>query len=48
MQGGVPDMDRRVREVKLQLDGERMARLWFITVADWKQGFAGAERVIEW
>ncbi|OIW27064.1 hypothetical protein CONLIGDRAFT_635274 [Coniochaeta ligniaria NRRL 30616] len=44
----VPEADRRVREVKVQLQGERKARLRFVTVADWKQGHPGAEKVIDW
>jgi hypothetical protein len=44
----VPDADWRVREVKVQLQGETRARLRFITVADWKHGRAGTEKVIEW
>jgi hypothetical protein len=44
----VEDRDRRVREVKVQLEGEGTARLRFITVGDWKQGNHGTERVISW
>jgi hypothetical protein len=44
----VPDPDRRVREVKIQLEEEKMARLCLITVADWKRGHAGTQRVIRW
>lgn len=44
----VPDPDRGVREVKVQLEEEKMARLCLITVADWKRGHAGTQRVIRW
>ncbi|KAH8904822.1 hypothetical protein BR93DRAFT_980548 [Coniochaeta sp. PMI_546] len=44
----IPEADRRVREVKVQLQGEKTARLRFITVADWMQGHPGIEKVIEW
>lgn len=44
----IPEADRRVREVKVELQGEKRARLRFVTVTDWKRGNAGRERVIEW
>jgi hypothetical protein len=40
--------DGRVREVKLELRGERAAVVRFITVGDWKHGRMGAERAVQW
>ncbi|KAK4151694.1 hypothetical protein C8A00DRAFT_35645 [Chaetomidium leptoderma] len=40
--------DRRIREVGLELKGEKTAVLRFVTVDDWKQGRTGTERMIEW
>lgn len=40
--------DRRVREVKIELSGEKGARVKFVTVGDWKRGGSGVERWVEW
>lgn len=40
--------DRRIREVKLDFQGERTAAVRFVTVGDWKQGRLGSQRLIEW
>jgi hypothetical protein len=40
--------DRRVRQVKIDLQGERGAAIRFVTVDDWKQGRLGSHRLIEW
>jgi uncharacterized protein YqiB (DUF1249 family) len=39
---------RRVREVKLELQGEKTCLLRFVTVDDWKHGRQGAQRTLEW
>ncbi|KAB5582866.1 hypothetical protein GE09DRAFT_1211486 [Coniochaeta sp. 2T2.1] len=44
----VPREDRRVREVKIVLQGEKRAQLKFITVSDWKRGHDGTQKFIEW
>jgi hypothetical protein len=44
----VLDGDMRVREVKIKLQGEKKALLRFVTVADWKNGGTGTEKIIEW
>jgi hypothetical protein len=38
----------RVRQVKIELQGERKAVLRFVTVADWLEGRNGTARVIQW
>lgn len=38
----------RIRQVKLELQGERQAVLRFVTVADWLEGRSGTARVIQW
>lgn len=43
----VPDPDRGVREVKVQLEEEKMARLCLITVADWKRGHAARRGLLD-
>jgi hypothetical protein len=40
--------DKRVREVKLEFVAERMARLRYITVADWKAKLQGEQHLISW
>lgn len=38
----------RIRQVKLELQGERQAVLRFVTVDDWLEGRSGTARVIQW
>ncbi|KAK1828949.1 hypothetical protein QBC39DRAFT_358063 [Podospora conica] len=38
----------RVRQVKIELQGERKAVLRFVTVGDWLEGRNGTSRVIQW
>jgi hypothetical protein len=44
----VPDADKRVMEVKINLVGDKAAKLQFVTVGDWKNRLKGQERVISW
>lgn len=43
----VPD-NARIREVKIHFEGERRARLDFITVGQWKNNERGYQRCIQW
>jgi hypothetical protein len=43
----VPD-NARIREVKLHFEGERSARLVFITVEQWRNKQSGYRRFIKW
>jgi hypothetical protein len=42
-----PD-EERVREVKIDFQGDNSASLQFVTVGDWKRRQHGMERVVEW
>lgn len=42
------DEGGRVRDIKIKLQGGRKALLRFVTVADWKGGSKGTEKVISW
>jgi len=44
---GKVSLDRRVREVKLELQGENTAAVRFITVEDWKKGRPGTEKQVD-
>jgi hypothetical protein len=43
----VPDNDR-VREVKINFEGDRSARVVFVTVKQWREKKSGHQRFIEW
>lgn len=40
--------DARIRDVKIHFDGDRTARLVFITVGQWRENQEGLHRILEW